>query len=530
MRSSLGRIARLGVGVLLVAACAGREDTSPVAPSFDVASTTHTISGQVLGPDGMSICNTLPGDVTVDVIDPVSGFFTSQGGLCTAATGNGYSILVPAGTYRVRARGPFAPFNIGQLPFRWLEPGDVVVGGGDVTKDIQWLNGTPLGGGVMLDGAPITDVAFDLVYDFQSPSQLFRAAFGISGADGHWKDQFVDRSPMTVQEGVRYRTVGCAALGARMTSLLPSAFLFPTDASAVNCTLVTGASTTFSHTLTRLVVTPMTGDIGGQSPELVDQYGLGWGVQFPVTPPAAPRHAAVSLSRLFRGGLVVGIAPDVVLAGFDYFDGDCGASCRDFGLDGTVTVKDKGSAGKRVTWHYSDATSLEHVGLQVVQHSFDGQPPNDYVLLQFIFTNTSTSTLTFHAGFYGDWDLWDDNDARNDVGFTDLGRKLMYVTNSGSVGVHVGTMLLGDFPISGTYFVGTGSHLSLTDQVNALRGAITQTSLGPTDIRYFHSVGPITLKPSKKTVEIWIAIVAGENKAQLLANAAAAQADVASQK
>jgi hypothetical protein len=39
-------------------------------------------------------------------------------------------------------------------------------------------------------------------------------------------------------------------------------------------------------------------------------------------------------------------------------------------------------------------------------------------------------------------------------------------------------------------------------------------------------MGPITLRPSAKTAEIWIAIVAGENSAQLLANAAAADADV----
>jgi len=527
MRSSLVRLARLGVGVLLVAACAGRDDTSPVAPSFDVASTTHTISGQVLGPDGTSICNTLPGvPVTVDAIDPVSGFFTSQGGLC-AATGNGYSIAVPVGTYRVRVRGPFVPFNIGQLPFRWLEPGDVVVGGGDVTKDIQWLNGTPLGGVAMLDGAPIADVGLDLVYDFPSPSQLFRAAFGISGADGHWKDQFVYRSPMRVQEGVRYRTVGCSALGARTVSILPSAFLFPTDASAVNCTLVTGATPAFSHTRTRLVVTPMPGDIGGQAPELFGQFGVGWGVQFPVPASGSPVHTPVTATRLFRGGLIVGLAPNVVLAGFDYFDGDCGASCRDFGLDGELSFEDEGASGKKVTWSYTDAPSLERTGLRVIQRSFDGVPPADYVLFQFSFRNIGRVTRTFHAGFYGDWDLDDVNGPADDVGFTDLGGKLMYVTNNGNVGVHVGTMLLGDFPISGTYFVGTGSHLSLVDQVNALSGAIKQTSLGPTDIRYIHGVGPITLGP-RRTAEIWIAIVAGDNKGQLLANAAAAQADVAS--
>ena len=38
-------------------------------------------------------------------------------------------------------------------------------------------------------------------------------------------------------------------------------------------------------------------------------------------------------------------------------------------------------------------------------------------------------------------------------------------------------------------------------------------------------MGPITLKPTKSAL-IWIAVVAGETKAELLANASAAKADV----
>jgi hypothetical protein len=187
----------------------------------------------------------------------------------------------------------------------------------------------------------------------------------------------------------------------------------------------------------------------------------------------------------------------------------------------------KPSGSKKVTWTYSDATSGEGVGLKVVQKSFDGRPPADYVLFKFRFTNTSNVKRTFYAGFFGDWDLDDVGDFSNDVGFTALGGKLMYVTNNGEVGVHVGTMLLGDFPVTGTYFLGAGANLTLVDQVNALSGAITQTSLGPTDIRYYHGVGPIKLKRHQSAV-IWIAVVAGETREQLLANAAAAKAEVQS--
>jgi len=54
---------------------------------------------------------------------------------------------------------------------------------------------------------------------------------------------------------------------------------------------------------------------------------------------------------------------------------------------------------------------------------------------------------------------------------------------------------------------------------------VTRQTIGPADNRVIHAVGPITLKPKKSAV-IWMAVVAGETREQLLANAAAAKADV----
>jgi hypothetical protein len=351
---------------------------------------------------------------------------------------------------------------------------------------------------------------------------------GGSGPDGSWGEGF--RPAMWLQPEIRVRpSLDCQGLGWRTVSAPPPGTLvYPSEASSFDCRLVTGSSLPFTHTRTRLVVTPTPGNIGKGEPAFSDQYGLGYGVQFPVTPPGSAVNLPLTASLLWAGGLVVGIAPNTILSGVDlsgYFE--CGAACRDFGLDGgSLQLVSKASGAKKVTWTYSDGGSGDGVGLKVVQKSFDGRPPADYVLFKFAFTNTSPAKRTFYAGFFGDWDLSDDGSAANDFGLTALGGRLMYVTNQGDAGLHVGTLLLGDFPISGTSFFGAESNgMSLGDQLGALSGTFKQTSFGPVDIRAIHAMGPITLKPKKSAV-IWIAVVAGESKDQLLANAAAAKADV----
>jgi hypothetical protein len=203
---------------------------------------------------------------------------------------------------------------------------------------------------------------------------------------------------------------------------------------------------------------------------------------------------------------------------------ECGATCRDLGLNGMVRFIPLSDGRKSVTWRYSDATSAEGVGLEVTQVSVDGRAPNDYVLFRFSIRNTRPSTLTFHAGFFGDWDI--DGDPFDDLGFTDLAGKLMYEVSQAETGFHVGTMLLG-LPVSGNYFFTTEDTPSLGVQVQALSGGVRQEIAGPGDLRYIHGAGPITLKKNERR-DVWIAIVAGETKDQLLANAAAAEADVAS--
>ena len=205
---------------------------------------------------------------------------------------------------------------------------------------------------------------------------------------------------------------------------------------------------------------------------------------------------------------------------------ECGNTCRDLGLDGRVTFSPGGLGDRRhVTWRYTDAGSGDAVGLEVIQSSMDGRRPHDYVLFRFRIRNIGQSSLTFYAGFFGDWDV--DFDAFDDDGFTALDRRLMYQTSENESGIHVGTLLLGDAPVTGNYFFGPAEPPpSVADQIRALSGRLRRRTAGNDDLRYIHGAGPITLG-KREGQDVWLAVVAGENKAQLLASAAAARADVA---
>jgi len=151
------------------------------------------------------------------------------------------------------------------------------------------------------------------------------------------------------------------------------------------------------------------------------------------------------------------------------------------------------------------------------------------VLFRFTLKNTGRNTKTVHFGFFGDWDV--DDDASEDEGATDLGGRLMYAhsTSPFDRGTFVGTLLLGAAPSGSFFFAGSNPATrpqTIADQLAALSGAITRPSFGPADIQNIHAIGPITLRRDSEK-QVWLAVVAGEDLSQLLANAAAAEADVA---
>ena len=526
---------RRAAPLLLAAAwlgCTKDEPTAPTPTSQSVAS-IRTITGRVLGPDGRSICRTVPHDtILVELLNPDfdgtnDAFLGIQGVACPD---NSFALGLDAATAHLRVELPSSQ-NLGHLPWRTLDEFPVPPGG--VDHPVHLVEGTALGGRATLDGQPIADVFMNLLYDF-NPN--FAVSFTNSGPDGRWTE-FFGRRPPFLDDDHRYLAVGCfPILGATLPKGFPaSGFLFPSSRQAVNCRFGTAPATRFSHTATRLVVTPMPGDIGGSfSAQLFDQFGVGWGVQFPIPPGSSPLHADPIVSQMFSGGLIIGVPaqgghPARVLHGADLGgEVECGATCRDLGLNGVVTFSPTGARGdrKHVTWRYSDAGSSDAVGLQVVQHSIDGIGPHDYVLFRFQIRNVSPSTLAFYAGFLGDMDV--EFNAFDDRGATALDGRLMYQVSDAESGIHVGTVLLGDAPVTGNYFFGfEQAPPSLADQIRALRGQLRRRTAGPSDLRYIHGVGPITLK-RQQAQDVWLAVVAGESRRQLLDNAAAARAHVAS--
>jgi hypothetical protein len=514
--------------------CAKDEPTAPEHSSQSLAA-VRTITGRIFGPDGRNICRTVvEGTMLVYLLNPEfdgsnEPFFGVQEVTCPD---NSFSLAQEASTAHLRVELPIND-NIDDLPWRNLE-NEFNVPLGGTNHPVNLEEGTPLGGRATFEGSPVEGAPIFVNYD--DPLGAFGATSGTSGPDGRWTE-FFGRSPLILQNDVRYQVFGCegGVLGAKQAQGFPAApFLFPSGRDRLTCRLETGPTTEFSHTATRLAVTPLPGDIGGSfTGDFFDQLGVGWGVQFPVPLNSSPVHGPTFLSQMFNGGLIVGVPaqngqPNRVLLGVDGANElECFGFCRDLGLDGTVTFSPTGATGERkqVTWRYSDAGSEEAVGLQVIQHSVDGIRPHDYVLFRFRFLNTSSSTLKFFAGFFGDWDV--DFDAFDDVGATALNGRLMYQRSQTENGPRVGTLLLGDVPVTGNFFYPfLQDPLSVPDQVRALRGAIRQTTGGPSDLRYIHGAGPITLH-QHESQDVWLAVVAGENQSQLLANADAASDHVA---
>lgn len=509
-----------GFAVLIVTGCQTEKET-PTAPAFTSANLVQSqVSGSIRGPGGASICNFVtPGSaVTVRTV-PMVPFLVAGPTQTVVCPTDAYSFLVDSGDYRIRVTLPVSA----SLPWRWLEPGVVLVDGTpNLTKDITVQDGIPLGGGVTLDGAPIAGVPLTLTYGI---NQAFGAAVGQTGAAGTWEDN-LGRSFLPLQADEQYAPIfQCAGLGVNVVfsgPLLP--FIFPTEASSVDCQLETSIAAQYTSIGARMAVGSFPGDIGGQSGALLGAIGSGYGVQFPLSGP--PVHFPAQATQLFRGGLMISAGPANILTGWDAAGYMACGICQDLGSSGTVGFDRDPSGAQVIRWNYDDLSSPEGLGLSVVQHSIDNTGAGDYILFRYAITNTSSVQRTFFAGFFGDWDI--DGFGGDDEGATTLDGRLLYETNGGGVGTHAGTLVIGAAPAKGRYFFSQFSFPSTDLQANAMSGKVQVPSIPCCgDTRYLQSIGPLSLAPGRTTV-VWIAVIMGDDLAQIEANATAAAQDIAS--
>jgi hypothetical protein len=337
--------------------------------------------------------------------------------------------------------------------------------------------------------------------------------------------------PVHLQRGLPYIFSGCITLpaaGIRDARITPEGpVLFPTEANEVNCEYTKGDALRFTHRLNRLKLTSFPGDIGGMStPTIFPNVGFGYSAQFPL-PPKKPPMAGPQLEnrQIFTGGLVLAIAPDIALSGVELggYVSCAVFPCRALGFDGRATITPLLDGRREITWAYTDAGSQRPRGLRIRQRSFDARSQADYVLYIFRIANQGTAPITITPGLFIDFDL---HDIANNTGYTELNGRLMVTTGPGGAGNHLGSVIL-TTPVAGSnYFLSlSGGAIPEADVVAALRGRLRNpVSPDPSDISLLHGGTTVTLRPGTST-DVWAAIVAGDNRSQVVAHARAAITD-----
>jgi hypothetical protein len=531
---------------ILTVAC-GTQDRHPLEPSSrsTLANTQLSgITGRVLGPDGRNICRTASNQqIFVDAI-PQSFELPFPEPVFLSCPENRFAFQVEPGEYRLRAEFLDKYVNLGDLPVTWILP-PLTVGGGDVTRNIRFDEGTPLGGRATINGEPYHGLTITPIHEF-----VFFGAFfiqGLSDRNGRWEDAFpvfpnpvpeTFRSPLILQNDVEYFVAGDCdiTLGTRIveTSYFQF-FTFPSERRRVDCELETGPARRFTHNRNRLAVTAFPGDIGGLTAQFGPRdldLGTGFGVQFPSPPGRLPSHGDRIISELFTGGLMIGVGSETVLTGIDNggymecrFDLENG--CRDLGLDGRGEVERLANGGRVVTWRYSDAPSGEGVGLHVTQRSFDAPSGESYVLFRFTIRNGSNGRLNINPGIFTDFDV--DSVFEDEVGRRQRGGRLLSQADAQDPGgTRVGTLMIGESDPAPGFFVTGGFDFiapSIPQQIAILRGNRSNSADGPTDQRYIQSVRAIGLSPGAET-DLWVAVIAAASDAAFADAADAATRDI----
>ena len=530
---NLKRALPVCLSVAVVASCSDMGEVSaPPRPQFNFTSSVPVTLKLQLPGGSTNVCAALGGAGTIRL----QLFNTTTKAFATFynpnnSTGNSSRIVNCANaqtTYNVLPGDYDANFTIqtandfGQLPRRWMQALGTVSSATSVVSDL--VNGQPLRGGFYVDGESIGGVTVQLLHPGYG-----QISTNATSTATDWSDAITGQSRVYLRPGDSYQLALCGGLGVTPVGDGGNG-VFVFDANTeVSCRFTKSVATQYTHDHTALVASMGPGDFGFMEPVDPAVWGAnGFGVQYPVDA-NGPVHLPAQASHMFQGGLLVATTSGVVLSATNVggYLFDCVGECRDFDADAKVHKTDDTPHGRTITWTYSDAGSATPVGLHVTQTSFDGKAPNDYVLVKYTFHNKGKNDLTFFAGGFYDWDVEELGTAPAERGGTALGGRLMY--NVGNAGTHVGTMMISDYAAAGALHFATqpGVRVTIADQIAAMNGSNRAETTARADARYIQSMGPISIKKGHKA-EVWVAIVAGRNQAEITANALAAEADATS--
>jgi len=268
----------------------------------------------------------------------------------------------------------------------------------------------------------------------------------------------------------------------------------------------------------------------------------GDGLRFPPTSP----------NWLFHGGLMAGTGPGRLSDDIPY--GEDTESTTDWiPLFGAPIQVGEAAGGQVITSAYDDRRALSPVGLEVIQRSFafDEAGEDAFVLVQYVVRNTSGQALTgLRLGLFADWDLPGSGGEPRETAGWDPSRRLGFVEGTLVGQPSLGVVWLDDIALGQVTYsvlrreqvisstVGnppapgrapgiarapmTGE-FSDTEKWNALSSGQTTTSeSNPQDLYQVIGVGPFALAAGA-TDTVAVALVAGETRAALQANAEAAR-------
>jgi bacillopeptidase F len=269
----------------------------------------------------------------------------------------------------------------------------------------------------------------------------------------------------------------------------------------------------------------------------------GEGFRFPPTSP----------NWLFHGGLIAATGPTRLSDDIPYGE-DTEASTDWIPLPGAPIQVGEAAGGQVIETAYDDRRALSPLGLEVTQRSFAFDEAGDdaFVLIQYVIRNTSAQSVTgLRLGLFADWDLPGSGGDPQETAGWDPGRRLGFVEGALPGQPSLGVVWLDDVALGQvTYAVlrredvidnpaGNPStpgnrvpavaqapdigEFSDTEKWNALSSGQTNTSESSAqDLYQIIGVGPLALAAAA-TDTVAVALVAGENRAALQANAESAR-------